>query len=802
MTKKSKLSSGKREFSVPYILKDSLIVLLVVYAAILFGNWLSVHFSIVDSYNWFMFSNYGNEAIIALISGFVVSLSQFKFLHKKSKCVALFSLGKARSRLFYEKAWRPLFLMLLITGVYYVAVLVSNIVLGFFSSSLIDEFLSTALCTIMLLAFGYTVGVFSSVFTGKMSEAVVFGIAVSTLPFILFNLVDALFRFFLKGYFALLGGELNYSYYIANKGGILHSVLSAFDPLFSMMPEAQFYFTTESSDEAWMFTPLYNIIKSVVWIIACVVAITLLQKYFSGKYKPEFCDKQGRHKTVSVLCSMTIPMFSVAFLLCAWCFISSLGGIIRGIDKVIFIAIALLCSVVTSFVLNLVLYREKSQIKYSFCGFGIVAIVTAVICIIANTGGLCYTTYIPDSNKIKSVMISDEVGLLPDISDEYFDAEREHAPIELCFTDKDDIELVKKVHKFIAEDDTSGTTTNFNIIYQLENGTHICRTYRNISNRGCEEIEKLWETATVKEFYKTIFNQKKELNSKSESKEWSEWEHEFVYNNDYNVQEYTYNVDAGVYYSLDDKVTYRLTAIADGVVLYSKDDVVTRRVFSQDFMQELRTAMYKDYCSMTWEQFFKPEKQIGVIGFVNRAYYKEENNNFDFLEEDSDWLGVFYSFFRKFPITTDMYNTISVLKKADVYKCFEATKEIEQAHLIDSQKLLEWMSLDDTYMNDVPDVFNKGDLLLSARRYFWGDFASDIYLTYGCKYSENLEYLDDPMAYSDFTPIPESDIEIITPERANKLREDAFMTYNAGNDCKFLVMKYTDGTAGMLVISQ
>jgi hypothetical protein len=152
-----------------------------------------------------------------------------------------------------------------------------------------------------------------------------------------------------------------------------------------------------------------------------------------------------------------------------------------------------------------------------------------------------------------------------------------------------------------------------------------------------------------------------------------------------------------------------------------------------------------------------------------------------------------------------MVNTISVLKNADLYKYFVSDLTVEEAHIIDSQKLLSWMYSPQAF-DDV--VRTKDGYCLSAMTYCWNYQKNGVYLQDGCGYTKGSDkeydwyhndwYFND--LYDELTPIPESDIEKITPEEAEKLREKAFMTYNAGNDCKFLVMKYTDGTANMLVI--
>lgn len=812
MTEKSNQSLTKRGFNLPHVFSGTLIVLLLVFVVLLFCNWLEIHYSMLDSYSWFLFGNHGYDTTIILISGFVVALSQFRFLHKKSKCIAMFSLGESRKRLFDKKVWFPLFSMVVITLLYYSAILASNIEIGRFNSMLIDEFFANVFCSLMLLIFGYTVGILSCVFTGKFSEAVVFGVSASALPVSVFLFIDAVMCTFLRGY----GPSNLFSNYTYNNGKPLTTILSVFDPLYVLNTGGKsIYDNVEMSDYEWMYTPAYHIIKSFVFIVLCIVVIILLKNYFSKKYKVENCDKQAKNKIVAVICSTTLSL-----LICdcaTLCFDNIIDQntvfYVKTLTLMVcFFILLVIISAVVAVIINLSLYRTKKMIPFAFGSVGVIAVFNALLLVIVFTGGFGFVEYTPDTDKIKSVMINDDIGILPHVSSDYLEDVELDGIISISFKNEEDIEKIKEIHKFIAQDKNADTTDTFTIAYELENGEFIYRSYPFLSNEATEKISTLFETETIRDFYKTILNQSYEMNSKNSDKEWFGWEKETKFNNNWD-----YVANLSEYYPVYDEHDYEVdcntlesVACADSLVIISKDDIethITNQQVSEETIERLKKALYKDLVNMSAEEYFNPEKQIGVISLATHS--KLRDCFIEYFESGHEptqeqLLQQYGDFLYKFSITSDMVNTIKVLKDADLYKYLEEKKEIQYAHLLDSQKLIIWQNQErDGTLRKTAEKQN----LFSATTFSWqGDRLED-YLEFGCCYVNGLSYEEAGFCASDynyddvfFDPIPESDIEIITPEEAENLREKAFMTYNAGNDCKFLVMKYTDGTANMLVI--
>lgn len=657
---------------------------------------------------------------------------------------------------------------------------------------------------------GYTVGAFARIVSGKTSESIFFGISISALPFAFFNLIDGIFALSLRGYYTSASEWESLSGYITPVGQTLPTIFSLFDPLYTLDTYVYGFENKNLTTAPWFETPALYIIKNLIWICIFVGLVFAVEKYFIKRFKAENCDKSGKNKIVRIICSLSPSLLATALMLLA--LYQATCADIDNLQMILMLVLTLIIALIGTLIVTMVLYRKTEQLKYSFLGVGITSVFCCIIAVISVTGCFGYSTYMPETDKIKTVLLNDDLGLTSFYSLGYFDTNSEDLYVDVSFNTDEEIELVKDIHKFIANDKNYETTEQFTIVYELENGNFINRTYPYLSKASCEKISSLWETATIKDFYRTIFNQNPEINSESTKKEWYNWISNFCFNNNMNYADYADYITYKDFH--DDATDFDTIAKADSLVIFSKDNTpayITDEKVSKETMEKLKKALYEDYLNMSAKQFYKPEKQFGVISLACSAELIEHEMQW-WYEEDEEAKPTSESVLEKngyllykFPVTSDMKNTIKVLKDADIYKHFFEKKKVEEAHLIDSQNLLSWFA-----GNNIEFMLmqkEKNGNYLSAITYSWEDYNNVTYLVDGCGYTEYSDEDEwDSYPYPGYDdeienkPIPESDIEKITPEEAEKLREKAFMTYNAGNDCKFLVMKYTDGTANMLVI--
>ena len=813
MKEKLNQSSGKRGFNLPHVFDRTVIILLIVYAIVLFCQLVNT-----DSAGYFHYSTdyplgFNNLSKVTFLAGFIASVVQFSFLQIKNKCITILSFGESRRTLFRKKFWFPLLYLVLITVCFYFVQFCFLEKLQKNFSVLADEFFANILIALLPLIVGYTVGAFARIVSGKTSETIVFGVAVCCLPNSIFSFIDSVFALSLKGYY-VMPSDFGYSNYGNTYDHVITNVLSIFDPLYTLSPNISGFGNNDSSASAWFETPLFYILKNLVWIVLIIFIISLIEIHFVKNFKVENCNKSGKNNFVRVVSSVGLATMISSII--SWIIYEYFGAEVQSFVMLPLLIAVLVVALMVTVVVTLLIYRHKNAIRFSLVGSAITVAFSLVVYLVSATGCFGYSTYMPETSEIKSVMINDPVGILCTYSPEYVSTAYESLYVNMCFKNQGEIEKVKEIHSFIARNKNYDTTENFSIVYELKNGDFVCRNYSYLSEDACEKIASLFESDTVHSFYKTIFNQDSVINSSSSSHDWIYWDSVFSLNKNDEISSYIYGSDTN-YIAIenywDEDTSYKSVADADSLVIYSKDNkqiYITEEQISRGIMEELKEALYEDYTSLSWQQIFKPEKQIGVISLASCKALKESekiwlNDGEDLstseqlLSENAGWLC-------KFSVTTDMVKTIEVLKKTGLYEHFDAKLEVSEAHLIDSLEFISWVySYSNIEGNKAKD---RNGEYLSSLGYAWnaGGF-SDVYLDKGCDYIDlSLENYND-LLFEDwyeleavYEPISESDIEIITPEEAAKLREKAFMTYNAGNDCKFLVIKYTDGTANMLVI--
>lgn len=800
MKEKLNQSSEKRGFNLPHIFSWQIVVLLVAYALVLV-------YQLYQMASWGSFIGYDYEdswnlSLITFVAGLIVSLVQFRFLQVKTRCITVLSFGESRKSLFRKKFWFPLGTMVLMTIGFYIILLCTNKDLKAQFQILADEYFADMLIALLPLIVGYTVGAFARIMCGKTDETFVFGASVCAFPFALFMVVDGIFSLSLKGYYSFASGYYNFSNYTADDGHTVTTVLSLFDPLYTLNSNVYGFEIKNVYNGLWYEMPAFYIIKNLVWIFVLVVLVFAVEKHFVEKFKAECCDKSGKNKSVRTMCALTIGLGVVA--LCLNVFYSLMCKDVSSVISVWMLLAAFIWALILTLILTALLYRKGTKLRYSLLGFAVTAGISIIVYVISVTGCFGYSTYIPDTQKIKAVMISDVSNILPVDGTGYFYNGEESLYVDIAFKNPEEIELVKDIHRFVISEKKYDVTETFTVIYELENGALVYRTYPYLSEEACEKISTLWETRTVRDYYKVILNQDEELKGADYKAHWTSWKKSVSYNMNSKI------IDANGFYDSyyeDATEDVRTIADADSLVIYSKDDastLITNEEISPETMERLKKALYEDYMNMSARQHYKPQKQLGVISLASCAAMLEEANNGWWDEEIGEKtaeqvLEINHWSLCRFPVTSDMVNTIKVLKDADVYKFFNSDLKISEAHLIDSQKLIKWYKSASVLESVMLRGLSSDNSYMSGLIFGWEESTVYNYLVDGCGYLD-----EEPNEYEEYesllNSIPESDIQKITPEEAEKLREDAFMIYNAGNDCKFLVMKYTDGTANMLVI--
>lgn len=703
---------------------------------------------------------------IELFAGLIFAVLQFNFLLNKKSCYTQLSFAVGRRQLYFNKVFFPVMIAASITVALKVLAAIFNAFYLGLSFNLVIGVIVNILTTFAPFLEGYAIGVIGHMFTARKPEAYLLIASIMTLPQAISGVLENIFSHTLYGYDAMnsfvfdtITTELSsYSYSIASSDCF---------PIF------------EKTD----FLPEF--IYATVCILISVLALVLCKIYFINRFKAEQSGVRGKSRVALVLSCITLPLLLVNSY---GLFAEYLSDNSYPFAPVFIIGIIL--SAILSIIFCLVVTWSPKKIAYGATAAGIGIALQLAVMVIGFTGGFGYATRVPDVKEIESVNITlpfEDMGYV-NLENEFFSSAWSYGET-ITLTEEYEFEIAHNIHKAVIDNRSEDTGVRLEVYYTMKDGKTLARSYSNISETALDEFMNIWEAQEIKDRLGVILNvlDAKELYESKQSDTPASDSYSFGY-----YYNYESDFDYSSYYPSSISL-YKETSII------SKDYNVTKissfydSVHSEDyeaFNKELMEALYKDACTLSAEEWFKPEKELGVIAFEDTTSIRDAAKTLNMFG---------YTFY----VNSDMTNTLKVLDKYGYTKYFETKKQIEKAHLADIEEVTRWMQVDLTYVYGEQE----GHLPYFAQN---NPYIID-YLT-ECGYCNISSYEDewyydeydtysylDGLLGSEEIPSPKQE-EITDLATAQKLFDEAFMAYNVGNDGKFLVVKYTDGTGSMLVI--
>ncbi len=670
-----------------------------------------------------------NVLLFAIIGGLALGISQFEFLHRKKYCNTLLSFGIKRNRVFWNRLIIPLVLAIICIILPYAIALKFNIEAFGFRSNMFPWFFFELIRVIRVFFVSYTVSIIACVFTGRTVEAIAGAISIALLPVATATLTDMVFDLALFGY-----------------SGTFYSqsadILMKADPIFiSSLVHSRGLDFTYSINTNLDTDSFIQIIFSIAWITISFVVIALVKSYFSKKFKPEKSGFKGISKGMTILISLTAPLF-VSALAIEW-FRGEFAPIIS--DSIVFlvIGISVVLGFVASIVCGLTIHFTHKKLKASLIG-GFALICTIGIVLVSGITGIFGTYHnTPKAEEITKIEVKAPFHeFLPDIYSYNADFTQQYmydTHTALVITDKDDIEAILKLHKTVSEREENATTSSFDLTYTLKDGSTLTREYKYPGEEATKQLLKLWDTKATKEMYKNFLFPK--LNGPE--------------NLNYTLTSTTLHYEHPYIMDYKDEDAYLLITTRD-----RETKSVLDEISEADFIK-LKNAIYKDICKLNSSEWFSPEEtQVGTLTFAFASYQKFNNSSG----------GV------NFYINSDMTNTIKVLKDIGLYKHFECEQEIEKVLVADIKDYISW--------ENSALAINKKDVSIH-QPYFtymhngWSHVCFDNY--------ESGNYMP---------PVKEVTDKI----QINSLTEKGYIAYNILNNGKIVFVKYTDGSYSSYVI--
>ncbi|MBQ8182374.1 MAG: hypothetical protein IJ025_00545 [Clostridia bacterium] len=824
--KKSTQSSDKITVnsSIRHIFSLPTIICLVVFAIILFyvtffeyGYYDDGSYTLLqaikgeintDNPYYYLNARY-TDPLFPAFGGILLGIFQFSFLLNKKACLTHLSFGLKRSRIYLYRTLAPL-----VSAVF--IVLSVNLPVAFFNIfylglrvNLLKALLVNILAYILPLVFCFTVTVAAHLFTSRKAEAIALTISLLLFPTAIRKLTITIFSSTLFGF-----GD------IYSSNGEIDDFFASIDPI-GLSVALEDNFTFFSIKDEINILPI--VLGQTVNLALCVGALALFGVYFSKKFKPESSGIKGKSGIALSFISVTIPLF-VSFIVLEQFIGTDYYSKPVATSVILYIAIALIISSVCSVLINLIVSLGVKKILCGISGAGVVATLTIIIAVIGYTGCFGFSSYIPETKDISYIDISLPFADFHESMDNTYFDDMSFREENILISDKDDMEIVRNIHKSIVDTKPENETAIYcHITYNLKNGEKITRYFYNISEEASYEYLNLWETKVIKRNYKFLLGQ----NTADDTEKWRE-DVETYLTDDYQstVSAYESIMYEGMYYqNVHDYYGDIYSgwgnpiSITDNIYIISKDNKVTDidKTFNKDsstlYLREsinlITEALYKDVCTLSAEQWFMPEEQLGALVFAS-----DYSSDYERAAKD-----LFANYYDVFYINSNMTNTLKVLDELGYTPYFGCKKQVAQAHLVDVNHMAYWMQTFYSYYEDLPydmDLeYNEQyeQTILHSTHFTQSNDKIYDYLETGCDFYRTTDsysdyhtelYVDDDY-YSDdynFEQLPPPREEITDLNVARDMVKKSYFSYNVGNNGKFLMVKYTDGTCSMLVIPE
>ncbi len=581
-------------------------------------------------YPYFKFS-FSAELIrlLSVLAGAAVGIFQFSFLHRKNYCQGLLSRGIKRGNIFNNRTLIPLIVISIITLIPQLIALGLNIDAFGVSSKLIICFLSEALYAYSSILVGFTVAVTACIFSGRIIEAVAGAASILMLPVSLVLFTVTTLESFLYGF------DFNNSSPVWD---LIFGVDALGVSYFFISPQ-EYAVNPDSPISALTKISLFS---AVIWLVLCIIVLTILKKYFEKRFKPENVGFKGINKLMVFVSSLSLPLLLstiIATLIPATSFafpsayalvFSTVIGVGAGV------LCALACNVIFTFTV------KKLQIGALSGG---VQILLAIICVVISATGAFGNYYkTPDAEDIKAVKINAPF--------KYYFLNESYAaflsanpyPSNLCLelTTEKDINTALEMQKAVSENGKGDVAATLKITYLLNNGNEIERNFEYVTEESLSTLLKLWETDSAKQFYKNMLFP------------------ETLPEKEYNWFEC----------SQAPKITSQ-----QQFTLTSFDGTGDIAFPLEDELNELKNAVYKDISEASAEDWFYPGAQmLGTLSFdvESSYYYGGQGPEFTIY------------------LTEDMVNTISCLKKYGYYESLRQKRRPVQAVVYDIGDLIDY----------------------------------------------------------------------------------------------------------------
>lgn len=703
----------------------------------------------VSSYGYCFSNNYYAEHPIILFASSVLAIISFSFSTNKQHGITTLSFPMKRSTLFNKKVVLPIRTLSAAVIIIKAIMIGYNIKIHGINNELITQGLADIFICLKYVLLGFTAFTVSSIACGKKLEMAFGGISLIFVMDTVYTYLDSLLSSFLYGFDSIYfpeNTEVNDFIFILNPTQELSAYYIFFEDI---------------------VLNKNKLIINILWVVALITVLVLTKQYFIKKFKPEKIEMKANNKPILLIITTTVSLL-VTQILTSTIFDWYYRDVLT-VSAGVYIAISFILIAVFAFITMSLIETTIKLNKNKL--FGIIAPVSVVglILIFAFSGGLGYENRIPKTEDIKSIDISTtfQCGEMfnTESSIEYTLSLQDNY---MTFTTENDFEVIKSIHETIIENRDSDTGEALTITYTLKNGKTLSRDYQHLSEKSAGSLLSLWKTDATNELIKGYLFQNKATNGYEESDESESYYYDYY--GDYNYSEKSYSC-----FNYD----------TNDVLIVSKQNTETKVKdnLTRENLELVKEAIYKDYCELSSEEWFKPSKSYGAIVFkYEEDYYGDYF--IDAMDDKYDWYG--YSDGASLvilPVTAEMENTVRTLKSLGLYRYLnDNTIKIERMFTADVKEYLEWYNSKNAiiyngYIKENSVCFMPDYSLESGIPAFLRENGSNPLTDYSDEELDYYgEYYGSPLEeYSDFTTAPVTVVE--NPSEKVKLLSQAHIKY-------------------------
>ncbi len=655
---------------------------------------------------------FGNELIfnstmiiylVTILTGIITGIRAFAFLRKVPSTNVYLSLPITRYDLYANRVFASI--------IYFVGASVLPILIlcglnyAFFKpeSHFIQVCVYYMAYSFVAYFLGFALSSLVSVAVGKTSEARFFSLVLLFTPAIILKALDKLQSAFFNG--AAVDGFSSYarssifdfSEKISDKFNFLNP--------FSVMIENSDLQVLLVGEKFKGFNFNDHILPLIIFAIFALV-ITVITPAFLEKRLAESADSVGVSKGLTIFTSGLFAFIALSLI----------PDLPPFMDKISLTIFAIIASIIIYFITYAILTRNKKKIVKCLKLLPVVAVCSiALICATVGFGKLYYSKVpnVDDINCAYAVASGSDIVFKTTTSNTSLESVTTHDTLIGKMTDKDDLKLLTDVHKQVTKELYKGDGT-FKVVYIMNDGTAIARSYYNVGADAAKQTYKLYDTKAYNDmlkYYLTVDEETYNMDSQrlqDEINKLSSTQFDSPYI--YNETHINYNI-----LNLKRK-QFRDNALLTNNLMYLTDKngvnskLITNKI-DDDEISELRLHLYNDISKMTYEQKdFNQGSPLYYISFARLDDFVDYTLNVDKTGEETlqpvtpetPPIDINqFSFKLSIPVFESMTETLSFLADKGLFVNNISTDNIVKGEYYEAKGRFDHKVIDDLYL--MPD---------------------------------------------------------------------------------------------------